>query len=278
MLRLGGSLVAASAALALLGCSGHGNGGPSDPLADPLANEYGPPGDRVSQLVGPAPWYAPSNENSVNCGYPIERQVLVTGGILTAVDRFDETGDGSTGNIYIQDAFSTGIFYSGLTVYNPGFSPPDMRVMPGDVVDVLGVLQEFPGPSAGYFARCVSLPEMGGSMSFRFEQGEVAPTVIDVRDLTSYPTVRQWMGMLVTIENANLASDGANSSGRYSAQLNVGGGVQLRDVPTVTNELFDLEHAGFTMTAGTTFHSITGIVTYFYGTHVSPRSAADIVP
>jgi hypothetical protein len=271
-----------AAALGLLGCSGHGSGGPGDPLASPQGDVYGS-GSRVSELLGPASWFAPTNEDSTGCAYPLERPVLVSGATITAVDRYDETGDGSVGNIYVQDSFAVPVPFSGLTVYNPGFSPPDMRVMPDDVVDVLGVLQEFPGPSAGYFARCVSLPEMGGSMSFRFEDAGIQPTAIQIRDLASYPTARQWLGMLVTVQNVMLTADAKNSSGcvercRYSAPLDVGGGVEQRDVPTITNELFDLEHAGLTLTEGTTLSSVTGIVTYFYGTHLSPRSADDIVP
>ena len=154
-------------------------------------------------------------------------------------------------------------------------------------MDVLGLLQEFPGPASGYFARCVTLPEMGGSMSFRFEDGGAQPTAIDIRDLASYPTARQWLGMLVTVQNVMLTDDAKNSSGcvercRYSAPLDVGGGVEQRDVPTITNELFDLEQFALTLPgglpAGTTLSSVTGIVTYFYGMHLSPRSAADIVP
>jgi hypothetical protein len=270
------------AALGLLACGGHGSGGPGDPLAEPLADPYGS-GYRVSELLGPASWYDPANDTSVNCvGVPANREVLLTGATVTAIDRFDETSEGAVGNVYVQDSFLEPVPYSGLTIYDPGFSPPDMRVMQGDVVDVLGVLLEFLGPNSSPFSRCVTLPEMGGSMAFRFEGGSITPTMIAVTDLKDYQTVRPLLGMLVTVENVELTANAANSSGRYSAPLFVGAGVPQSDVPTLTNELFDLEqfdvdHGGV-LVDGAVLASVTGIITYFYSTHISPRSAADIVP
>lgn len=264
------------ALVGLAGCSGT-DGMLGDPLSEPHADPYGA-GYRISELVGEAVWLDEDNSDSVDCqGIPPDRQVSITGTTITAVDRYDETGDGSTGNIYVQDHFVPAVPYSGLTVYAPGFSPPDLRVHADDVVDLFGVLMEFPGPSSGYFSFCRSFPEFGGTMSFRFDEGQVQPIVIDVTDLADFAKARQWMGMLVTVEDVTVSTDPTESGGRYNAPLSVGAGVAQGDVPTISNELFDLKNEGPTLAAQTQLASVTGIVTFFYSMHLAPRSASDIV-
>ena len=266
-----------AAAVLYLGCSGHASGGTGDPWSTPAADPYGT-GSRITQLIGPAPWESAANVDSVNCqGMPVDHNVTLSGSTIVAIDRYDETGDGQLGNVYVQDSLLQPVPYSGIEIYNPGFSPPDLRVIEGDVVDVLGVLQEFAGPTTGPFTNCRTLPEIGGSMSFRFDGGYVPPTVIDVRDLTVYSKMRQWLGMVVTIENATLSDAPSESKGRFTVRLNVGGGVLESDIPSLSNELFDLKNSGLTFAAGDTFKSVTGVVTYFYSVHIAPRSMADIV-
>jgi hypothetical protein len=51
----------------------------------------------------------------------------------------------------------------------------------------------------------------------------------------------------------------------------------LSGLPGISNELFDLKNQGPVMEAGTVLKSLTGVVTYFYGFKVAPRSAADLV-
>lgn len=264
----------------LTGCSGTGDGGGGDPLSAPVANPYGG-GSRIHELLGPATWENPNDEQSAQCqGIPPDRFVVVDGAAVTAVDRFDETSDGAVGNLYIQDSLLPAVPYSGVTVYDPSFSPPDLRVIPGDVVDLFGVLTEFPGPSVGHFNYCRTLPEIGGTMSFRFEEGQVDPVPVAPEDLASYAGMRQWLGVLVRMDNVQLTNDDPyeSSSGRYSVRMFVGGGVQVQDIPTITNEMFDLKTMEAHLGAGSVLTSVTGVVTYFYGTHVAPRSADDIVP
>lgn len=255
-------------------------------MAPPAANPYGN-GSRVSEVVGEATWENPNDPNSTNCqGIPPDRTVDVNGVTVTAIDRYDETGEvGSMGNVYVQDALAAygdpPVPYSGITVYDPSFSPPDMRVVPGDVVDVFGILMEFAGPTTSPFSYCRTLPEIGGTMGFRFEEAPTIPVLVQPADLASYPGMRRWLGMLVRLENVVLAEDPyAPPSGRYSIRIDVGGGVQQQDVPAITNELFDLrtyfEGSGITVGPGTVLSSVTGVITYFYGTHISPRSALDI--
>jgi hypothetical protein len=47
-------------------------------------------------------------------------------------------------------------------------------------------------------------------------------------------------------------------------------------VPKLSNELYALQD--LELAAGNTFKSITGVITYFYGFKLAPRSAEDLVP
>ncbi|HVY46734.1 MAG TPA: hypothetical protein VHB21_12685 [Minicystis sp.] len=268
-------------ALALV--AGCGNGGGGDPPAKPLMKEYGG-GELISQVNGPATWENLDNPEMMGegCAYPRDTNVYITGATVLAIDTFDETQTGQTGNYYVEDTVSDPPAYSGITAFAPAFTPPDLRLFPGDVIDFFGSKSEFPGPSVGYFPHCDTLPELGGTMTFRFD-GEMplSPKAVDKMDLTSYATARQWLGMLVRVEDVDLVQASGSCSNlpsqcRYTAKFNIPG-LPFSDVPVVANELYDLANQGpdLSSSSGTHFKAITGIVTYFYGFHLDPRSPAD---
>ena len=257
---------------ALAGCSGTG-GTIGDPPSKPAADQNGS-GARLSDLIGPAPWVDPLNKDSIDCAYPADKNIHVTGVAITAIDRFDETGTGAVGTFFVQDLVDSPPPYSGVDVFSPSFSPPDLRLQVGDQADILGTLQEFPGPTTFIFPRCKTLPEIGGTMTFRSENKNPAPVTIALEDLKSYDTARQWLGMLVRVENVTIAAK-ASSKGRFTADIDAGGGGLATDIPQIANELYDIEKEGPMMAQGTTFKSVTGIVTFFSQFQLAPRSAAD---
>ena len=54
------------------------------------------------------------------------------------VDDFDETHNGkSRGTIFVQDA-DIGAPYSGISLYSPTYVPANLRLAPGDVLDMNG--------------------------------------------------------------------------------------------------------------------------------------------
>jgi hypothetical protein len=253
------------------GCGGGGGDLPSPPLAD----EFGS-GARLCEVLGPASWADAADGQSTNCqAPPPDHAVFATGVTIVAIDRYDETGNGAVGNYYVQHTPCAGMPYSGMTVFGPTFSPPDLRLAEDDVVDVSGILTEFTGPSSGRFAECATLPELSGTLSFRFDStGGPQPVPVPLSDLEAYATGRQWLGMLVRVEGLTLGDVPAPGPGRYQVPISVSG-VSVIDQPKITNELFDLAADGPALATGQTFKSVTGIVTYFYGFHVAPRSAAD---
>jgi hypothetical protein len=263
-------------------------GGFGDPAGKPLADAYGD-GARIREIVGPAVWYDEANETSDKCAHPADRAVYVTGATIIAIDRFDETGDGQLGNFYAEDsAFADGtaeedpedLRYPGITVFAPTFSPPDLRLAEGDVVDMNGLFMEFLGPSNGNFGLCRTLPEVSGTLSFRFDGNRpLVPTVVDdVNLLKNYETARPFIGRLIKVTNVVIAQKATNNNGRYTAPLFVSGTGQTDEVPSVTNELYDVEKEGPALDANGTFTSVTGVGTYFYGFHIAPRSPADFEP
>ncbi len=262
------------AALFLGACTAGGGDEPSKPTADELGSC-----GRLAKTIGPATWLDPNDALSAKCSMiPADRTVCLSGLTIVAIDTFDETGDGkSSGNYYVEDTSSDPLPYSGMTIFRPSFSPPDLRLAQGDVVDFLGSATEFNGPSTFKFAYCRTLPELSGALTFRFDNNlPLTPKVVSIDDLKTYETGRPHLGTLIKLVNVQLDATGAKSSGgRYTSGLEVGSIKNVADVPQVTNELFDMQNLGPPMPASAAFKSITGVVTYFGGFHVAPRSAAD---
>ena len=79
---------------------------------------------------------------------------------------------------------------------------------------------------------------------------------------------------LIRVEDLS-TGDANNDSGRYTAQIATTGGVtDVAELPTLTNELYDIESEG-PVIDNASFKAITGIVTYFGNPHLAPRSEAD---
>lgn len=293
------SVIALGAACTgVVACSGTSDGGTGDPIHKPVPSEYGD-GEKISDVVGDATWLQAGKMDTAGCESPGDAPVNLTGQVIVAVDTYDETNAGQTGNIYIEDVPVPGaapVPYSGITVFGASFTPPDLRIFEGDVMDTFGSISEFLGPSTP-FGGCKSLPEVTGNLTFRFENGFRDPITIvqggsdpaRFDPIKGYPKARQWLGMLVKIEGVVLPNppvcQGCPGSdctacdddwqGRFSYDLDVGGGISGADVITVDNELFDLKQDGPQITAPAQFKSITGVMTYFYNFHIAPRSAAD---
>ena len=269
-----------------VGCGPGGDGGSGDPRSQRTPDVLGTGArlvdlllPRYEAITGAGSWLDPANVDSLACpSIPLDQETFVSGVTITHIDDFDETQGGAIGNLYVQDTLTPAAPNSGMTVFQPGFSPPDLRVVVGDVMDLFGLITEFQGPSSSKFGYCRTLPEMSGAMELRFEASDIAPTLIPVEDLATYVGSRQWMGMLVTVENVVLAEPPfPSASGRYSIRIDAGSMPLDEDIPSITNEHMDLEAVlPATTMAGMVLSRVTGVVTYFYGTHIAPRSAADI--
>lgn len=197
--------------------------------------------------------------------------VTVTCAANTFTDNFDETRDGkSRGTIYVQDVGSQQP-YSGISLYSPTFIPANLRLSPGDVVDLTGQYVELDHIGAAIFSvgKVVQLAKPMGS--FRYEFAATQPKVVDVLDLDDPVKGRQWENMLVTVKNVTIGSDlQDDQKGRFAWNLTAS-----KSGAVLENELYDIK--GDSIKKGDQFQSITGIVTYFFELHLCPRSDADLV-
>jgi hypothetical protein len=269
----------------LLGCNVTSDGSVGDPLSEPNSNVLGN-GSRIREVVEDPTWLTAEDPDSDNCDSPPERPVSTTGQVVVAIDRYDETGEGAVGNLYIQDVYAPDeeiLPKSGMTVFAPSFSPPDLRLFEEDVVDVFGNLIEFLGPSTSRFGECKTLPEILGTMTLRFDGGSLRPITLvsenggDARweKLVGYSNARQWMGMLVRVEGVRIIGTPSSSSGRYNADIDMGN-VEFDEQISLSNELFDLENESpEPLEDGVTFKAVTGVLTYFYAFRIAPRGPED---
>lgn len=249
------ALTPALALLTVVACSSPSN----DPPAPYTPNVLGQ-GMRLREVQDPSKKLANANVSVSSC-------------VVTAVDNFDETHDGkSRGTIYLQDADHGGPL-GAISLYSPSFQPTSLRLGPGDVVDLDGqyVEQMSIGSTVNFAPNF--LPQMSKPITtFRFEIGAPAPTVINLSDLMTFPTGRQWIGQLVTVNDVTVGGAlSVDTKGRVTALFD---GTNANGA-AISNELFDLQANAFP--TGTHFKSITGLVTFFFNLKIAPRSAADLV-
>lgn len=208
--------------------------------------------------------------------------VTVSSTVVTWIDTFDETKDGkSIGTVYIQDIGSQAA-YSGIDIFEPSYVPASLRLFPGDVLDFVGPYEEAIGVGSAKFNPGNTLPQLEKPVgTFRYTFNTPPPTTIQLADLnevTAYPAGRQWENMLVTLNDISLGLGSVDTSGKRVSYLMTqydDAGSAGADAATLTNELFNLGAQDYP--PGTHFKSVTGIVTWFYGFSVAPRSRDDLV-
>ena len=227
-------------------------------------------GLRIKQVTDPS---LPGHPNGKASPLP---GVTVTGAAVLAVDTFDETANGkSRGTIYVQDVGAQDP-WGGISLFSPTFVPGDLRLAPGDVLDLTGGYQENDHIGTAIFPAGQVLAQLAKPIgTFRYEYRPPTPVEIDPADLDDYAKGAKWVGMLVIVKNIALA-DGIihETTSSTGAETGRRSGHLTRALKgKVTNELIQLDVAP----AGTKLTSITGIVTYFFDLHIAPRSQADLV-
>jgi hypothetical protein len=228
----------------------------------------------------------------------VKTQQAVSGAIVIAVDKYDETHNGKgTGAVYVQDiGASKETPYAGINLFAPSFNHGNLRVSTGDVLDLRGEYQEntqIPSSPPVVFPPGSVLVQLSQpTATFRYETRVPEPVDIDdIADLASFEKGRKWIGMLVRVKNFKLQGDPfTDTNGRVSVDLlprSAGAGSKCNDPfgtvdakgaypkpPSLVNDLVALEDMG--LKASTPIQSITGVVSFFCNIKLAPRSAADI--
>ena len=273
--------------LAVVACATQTND-PPKPYAIPGASGKA---DKIKDVVDPA---SPKHKNDKD-------SASVSGAAVVHVDTFDETLNGkSTGTIYVQDVGSDADPdkpepFSGISLFAPTFVPGNLKVGPGDVLEMTGTYQENKNISTAVFAmgppQAVLAQIAQPTATFMYETRAIQPVNITLEDLQTFEKGRRWIGMLVRVKNLKLFGDLSRAEmtgGRFSMDLSdpPPGFKNACDAPfprpaAITNELMDLpryitEQAKDPAFAkNPTFSEVVGVVTFFCNLHLSPRSAAD---
>jgi hypothetical protein len=260
-----------AAALALLASCSAGSGDPHAVVTpDPLGQ-----GLRIRDIANPSLATHPKPVQNPVGGVLVNAPVTLTGATILWNDTFDETGDGkSRGTVYAQDIGPQDppVPYSGVGIFSPAYVPADLRIAPGDVLDFAGPYEELASIGTAKFPAGQVLSQLSKPVgTFRFEYKVPDPAVINVADLSDYTKGRQWLGMLVTVQNVTAGPGGTDTSGRR-VTYPLG---NTTNAAAISNELYDLKQTAFP--AGTQFKSVTGIVTWFFSYHIAPRTPADLV-
>jgi hypothetical protein len=227
------------------------------------------PGDRLRDVQNP--------QTTICSGAACNGQTVnVTGVVITAVDTFDETHDGkSIGTVFLQDADIAGPL-AGISLYAATYVPANLRVAPGDVVNMLGQYNEQHAIGSTVNFGAQFLPQMYKPVvSPSFEMPVPTPLVVTLDDLANFTTARPYLGMLIELDDITVPYAPANDgTGRVHANLTMDIGA-----PALANELYDLTSYddGGSFAPNTHFSKIIGILDYFYTFYVCPRSAADLV-
>ena len=157
------------------------------------------------------------------------------------------------------------------------------------MVDVSGDFVEFPGPGGNPpFDNCATLPQFEGTLTYRFDGQPIDPYLLVPAQPTTpgedrwaplkgYQAMRPYIGMLVRLENVSITEVNDDERGDFFATIDIGGGIDADETVRISNELYDITGTGPAIAAGRTFASVTGVVTYFYGFKIAPRSPADFV-
>ena len=258
---------------ALAAC-GSESGDPPSPAGAPPA---GGKGKRIRELADPT---LPGHETIVNTTQS------VSGAVVIAVDTYDEQNDGKgTGDVYVEDIGATkDTPYAGINLFAPSFSPGNLAVSPGDVLDMRGTYQEnalIPSKPPIVFPPGSLLVQLSQpNATFRYETTVPQPVDIDLADLADFQKGRRWIGMLVRVKNITALDDTfVATKGRATTDITpqpAAGFVFCGPNPaaTLVNALYPTQ--SLNLKTGDKLKSVTGVVLFFCNLQLAPRSAADI--
>lgn len=247
---------------------------------DPHACDGGPPGPRQrlrdfrrEQPAG-APWMRPP------LGQPVDLRAVT----VTAVDQYLEGPNGSVGDVWIQERVTDPDFRGcaphpdggrvcGIQLYAPTLVPAGTHLLEGDIVNVAGGrYEEFnctpccapPRPPC-LFPDGRTLPELSYTSVERVGSGPpIEPIAVTIQQVLDGGDA--YLGVLV----------------RLTEDVTVGatdrrGEIQIADGVKLTPQLTALVVPGTStpLAEGMRLRRLTGIVSYFFGTKIIPRSTDD---
>jgi len=203
-------------------------------------------------------------QNVADPAYPgVGARVALRDVLVIAVDTYDEDGEGRVGNVWVAEP--DGGAWSGVQLFAPAVIPSRISLVPGDIVEAVGTLDEF----AYMIDDDFSLTELTDSSVQKI--GETLPfgaTTIPEADLADRARAERWEGCLVRIENVTI-------TGPYDDydETSTAGGVD------VASDLYRIPEID---SGVLTFRALSGVVSYFrpasflLGVKLLPRGPQDV--
>lgn len=206
---------------------------------------------------------------------------------VTAYDELDETMDGDLGTVYVQETIPAGdttdpflpcpllpdrsARVCGISTFNTQFAPLAYRPKVGDLVDMSGgAYDEFDcsgvcGSPPQPFPDGRFLPQMREpTIRSAGVAPQPTPVRVTVEDIATHNAAL--IGVLVEVSNVTVA---AAPDRRGEIQI-----TGDRNGPKMTQEMVAIP--GVAM--GTRWSRVVGVVSYFYGPKLIPRTLADLTP
>ncbi|MBU1240425.1 hypothetical protein KKF84_12240 [Myxococcota bacterium] len=198
----------------------------------------------------------PNDPDFIGEGDPVNLENV----IVTAIDKY---GDRS-GSLWVAEP--DGGAWSGVQVFNYDTTAEWFTSLQvGDMVDIQGDKDEYSyeDPETGDPLFEDPITEIVNPIVSYVGTGTpVAPVDIQVSDFNTVANGEQWEGVLVRLTNVRVLTAGTYD-GRYEVELYQGTKAQ--------DDLVDLSG----ITDGVCLSHMTGVVTYFFGYYILPRSASD---
>lgn len=225
------------------------------------------------------------NVRSPSPRYPIGSPVNVRSVTVTAFDSYDEDNAGSVGSVYAQQYVPVGqttdrwapcpisadprYRVCAISLFAPTVAPTSFIPRPGDIVDLVGgQYTEFDcsgvcGNPPQPFDNGRFIPQISyGTVRSAGVSSAPTPLVVQLNDIIEHNA--ELMGILVTVENVT-AVGAADTRGEIPLTAGRSGLKLTQEFTQVMG-----------VTNGTRFTRLTGVVTFFYGPKLVPRSAADV--
>ena len=216
-------------------------------------------------------------------GTPVDARNLQ----VTAYDELDETMDGDLGTVFVQETIPAGntadpflpcpllpdrsARVCGISTFNTRFNPLAYRPKVGDLVDMSGgQYDEFDcsgvcGSPPQPFPDGRFLPQVREPTLRSAGVAPLPPPVrVTVQDLMTHNAAL--IGVLVEVSNVAVA---VAPDRRGEIQI-----TSDRNGPKITQEMVTIPG----VTTATRWSRVVGVVSYFYGPKLIPRSLADLTP
>lgn len=211
-------------------------------------------------------------EPAPTCAQSFSTPLTLDGVTVNWVDRYDETGAGDVGTVWIQD-YKSNAPWSGSSIFSPSFVPASLYVAAGDVIDLRGLYQVNVciGGNVDFLRQIgpgVVLAQVATPTStFRFEGPPSEPVDVPYTDFETFESGRKWIGMVVRLTNVTAIAPEARG-GRLTV-----GFIEANNI-TLSNEFQSID----SVQAGARFASVTGVVTWFFNPFkLATRTPEDLV-